>query len=576
MKFSKVILILVLFFTSSSFLYAFQGTSDTSNYTLNFNLGHSIVFYDNVTNSTHNSEQLITIKPYSTNYFTRAGNVFFDFAMSSYYSIPQFSILNLQDEANYNLTKLAINITGEFFKDIKTLNYSIDDIYFDLTDSVTGRVLDGQLDLKNYGNNNITFYFTDIYNIAGTYSLTINAILNLDSIINDTDADGINDSNDTIYGTTANINTDIFNLTLEVNSSTNISKIFTGVHNTTFKSNGSTIIEFNNNYSTNSINLSKVIIKQQTQVNQSKLLINGLTLQTNNTKIVYLNFTGNTTKYGSLCIKDEEIFSFTQISSDCNSSNEYYIKSIPYSDANYTITYVNISLNNLVKIQGLSHSGIEQVCTEDWSYTDWYCASGFLQRTASDANSCGTQASREEIIGAACSTPGGSSPSKKDDDPFVIYEPTKKENKTTTKTTTTNTPTTIEIPSTNDINANTQDNSLADNSDNTTQDLDSNSNQQNTNNDSFEISDYTNYIFAAIGFILLIGLILFIKNNLPQKHEQAPPPVQLSTFDRDYKVVKEYVQKYKAHYQSDEIYRELQKAGYSHEVINKVFDDEFN
>jgi len=103
-----------------------------------------------------------------------------------------------------------------------------------------------------------------------------------------------------------------------------------------------------------------------------------------------LKLSGNVTHYGSLCIKDSEIYSFDDITSTCSGNDEIYIYDITNYNLNGYSTIYDV-VNNTVAIAGLTHSGVAQTCTEEWDYSNWDVCSGSSQsRTAIDLNNCGT------------------------------------------------------------------------------------------------------------------------------------------------------------------------------------------
>ena len=111
-----------------------------------------------------------------------------------------------------------------------------------------------------------------------------------------------------------------------------------------------TIIEFEHNFSMENLNLFFFQIEEnKTEENKSYIIINGLELQDNITKTIYLNKTSNS---DYVCIKDEEISEISEISESCIGSNEYIIKCDGILNNNYSC----ILENNLYKIMGLKNS----------------------------------------------------------------------------------------------------------------------------------------------------------------------------------------------------------------------------
>jgi PGF-pre-PGF domain-containing protein len=147
---------------------------------------------------------------------------------------------------------------------------------------------------------------------------------------------------------------------------------------------------FNYNLTNSTLNLTEVIIITEDIENASKVIVSGLNLPDNTTKTVYFDLLGNKNIYGSLCVKDAELLSFSEFTSNCSGLNETYFLTIPSNSGGLSIKYTNSS-NTTVSISGLSHSGIIQICTESWDTSSWStCSESTQTRTVIDANNCGT------------------------------------------------------------------------------------------------------------------------------------------------------------------------------------------
>ncbi len=242
-------------------------------------------------------------------------------------------------------------------------------------------------------NNNTFTWQTTILN-SGEYYFNVTAsdgslnssILVYALIIDteDTDNDGINNTQDNLIGNINSIQTLVTNLTIYINSSDNVTKSFNQIEYVQLKRNNITLIEFSFNFS-NKLNLSNITFDTQTtNTTANYVLVKNLNLQSGTTK----NFT--LTKYvfttNALCIKDAEIDSINNISSACDQSGETRL-SCPGTSGQYTCTFNN----SVYKVTGLTHSGAKEICVESWSCNSWTACSGSSQsRTCTDANSCGT------------------------------------------------------------------------------------------------------------------------------------------------------------------------------------------
>ena len=402
MRFFKIILFTSLIFIFSfSNIFGFNGASSNYDVTTNIN---SIGGSSNLSNS------LIIGKGHSgTGTFVRFGND--NYNVSHLLTKPQISYLSLTNNSNINVSNLGIPIVMSFLENMQSVKYKRLDTNkeYELLTYPTSII--NQTLFSNYGINKFEFIITNKYGITNKFPLTINVSLKLNSFIGDFDGDGINDSRDMIRGNKTNIFTNIQNLDVEINKSRNLSRVFNKTLNVSFKNNNKTLIEFRNNFNMRNLDLTKLIIKEKKIINKSKFFLSGLNLTNGDTKTIYMDLLGDTQKYNSICIKDAEIYDFSEISNSCDENDETYIATIPSRVDSYSVSYTNSS-NTTVKITGLTHSGISQICTEDWSYSSWStCSGGTQTRTATDSNSCGTTNTRESLTQTCTSTSSGSSSS---------------------------------------------------------------------------------------------------------------------------------------------------------------------
>ncbi len=201
--------------------------------------------------------------------------------------------------------------------------------------------------------------FTD----ARTYTVTVT--------VNDSDGGGAsqqvtitvldkpNGANDTVTGNFSDIKTTVQNLGLRINNSLfNSSAAFVGANKLNFTDGNKTILEFNYNF-TNLTKFSFVNIKiNSTFINNTQtLIISGINLTSQGTtKTAYMNRTNTT--YNSVCIKDSEIASVTEMSSGCsNSADETQLP----CDGIATNSYTCALEDSFYKITGLRNSGIKQI-----------------------------------------------------------------------------------------------------------------------------------------------------------------------------------------------------------------------
>jgi len=241
-----------------------------------------------------------------------------------------------------------------------------------------------------------------------------------DACEDDLDSDGVSDSNDFIDGDVGKITAtsnsgDTIALTFKIDNSVNLNQSISGskaVALTTTTADPSTgltivepLIEFDHDFSSSTkLDLSNFSLKEESRVvngtSESSMVVSGISLASGETKTVYLDILLD--KNG-ICIKDQEILSINEISTDCTGSGEVKIGCDGTSQNGFTCTK-NSTLNKY-KIDGLSFSAMdEEICTESWSCTSYSsCSGGTQTRTCTDSNNCGTETSKPSES-QSCST----------------------------------------------------------------------------------------------------------------------------------------------------------------------------
>ncbi len=189
--------------------------------------------------------------------------------------------------------------------------------------------------------------------------------------VEDSDNDGVNDSEDSVTGNLSTVTIDnVSVLNITINGTTNFSTSYSGAQNVSIQDNGTVLVEFEFNFSLDNLSLSNITIKKNT--NGSAVVIAGVNLTAMNlTKTVYIS-NGSVTNY--ICIDDSDISSVSQISAGCNESDEFVVQCNGLLQYGYNCSYLNST--NRYKITGLNHSGVGQCQDSDGDgYGDW-CALG--------------------------------------------------------------------------------------------------------------------------------------------------------------------------------------------------------
>jgi len=230
----------------------------------------------------------------------------------------------------------------------------------------------------------------------------------------DSDDDGINDSVDTLIGDEDSVNTSTMNLTIFVDNSKNLSKLFNESRKIKLMDGNFTIAEFDFNFSRHKLNLKNFTINKQKENVIGSLIVRGLALPEGKTKTLYLDKINP--NLNGICIKENEISSINEISSNCDGTDEFKIECDSTLQSSYTCAY-NSTLNKY-KVEGLGHSGIVQfaytktasessstsasgssvsaggggnalACVSDWQCSEWsQCINDLKNRKCSDTNQC--------------------------------------------------------------------------------------------------------------------------------------------------------------------------------------------
>jgi hypothetical protein len=202
---------------------------------------------------------------------------------------------------------------------------------------------------------------------------------------------------------TSPINTSLNNVTIEINNSRLkmseeldiFSEPRSEIQKVEILQNNKTIIETEINFTEESFDWTKIILKKQ-EFNSSRgyVIINGL----NYTKNVTIDRLNNKSK--EVCVKDKEINSIGEISATCNLADEYLLECPGNLTINSTNLTCKIYLDKFV-VTGLKHSAViemsppEEPCIQNWTCTDWTdLAKECGYRECSDLNNCNNESTR--------------------------------------------------------------------------------------------------------------------------------------------------------------------------------------
>jgi len=278
------------------------------------------------------------------------------------FSVRVFDGKNFSNFANStNLTIMNSNPVLNSIPDI-TVNES-DLVDINISGNVAATDNDDDILVFNFSSPlNSSGKFQTSFTDARNYTVTVNVSdgdngFDVQKVIIEV-LDKVNGVNDTITGNITDIKTNVQNLQLKINGTNfNLDNITLGLNQVNFSDSGETIAIFDFNFSNSSkFNFIDIRINRTITNGAESLVINGIDLTSQNqVKTLFLNRTNAT--FNSVCVKDLEINSIDEISSDCSSSDETKLA----CDGIATNGFVCSLTGTTYKITGLSHSGIKQI-----------------------------------------------------------------------------------------------------------------------------------------------------------------------------------------------------------------------
>ena len=149
----------------------------------------------------------------------------------------------------------------------------------------------------------------------------------------DRDNDGVEDKQDTVIGDITEIDTNIPELAIAVGNrdiTDNYDVIGTppesqqSVQKIEVKERDKVLVEFDMDLSQKKLYLSSLVIKkQEPDADKGAIVVSGITLDEQETKIIYIDKIDSNSS--GVCIKDEEVLSISEISSDCKGQSEVFV-----------------------------------------------------------------------------------------------------------------------------------------------------------------------------------------------------------------------------------------------------------
>ncbi len=193
----------------------------------------------------------------------------------------------------------------------------------------------------NVGNHNLTVWVNDTVNNVNSSLIVFEILADLDNdgFLDDIDPLRYNETNVTKSGIT------LLNITVGGNRT---NETYSGSHVVKFYDENTLMINFSHNFSSNNLDLSKVTIDKT----DTSLIVN-LSGQLQGNKTLFIN----DNNFASLCVKDGEVSSISEVSSGCNEANETDLTNcLGGSLSSNGIECVDEG--NIIKISNLMYSAI--------------------------------------------------------------------------------------------------------------------------------------------------------------------------------------------------------------------------
>ncbi len=297
---------------------------------------------------------------------------------------PTISILS-PTNSTYNNSTIIFNVTTNENATVWfTMNNGTTNTTMFANSTRTGfNYTQNSLNDTNY---NFTVYANDSLGNTRTGSILFSVYTQ------DSDSDGILDTNDTLIGNESNINNNgLSNINITIGNQ-NTTGIFSDLREVLIRDGSTILINFSNNFSSTTLNLTKIFIQKTNEV----LIIN-FSDQNHSKKTVY--FDDNS--FSGLCIKDDIVSSSSDISTACTGSNELNFVLCIGNSTGFTSGGITcVDEGNRFIITNLTHSGIRGItasssssesassaasgsggsCTNSWDCTSWsFCTENNTQ-----------------------------------------------------------------------------------------------------------------------------------------------------------------------------------------------------
>ncbi len=305
---------------------------------------------------------------------------------SGFTGITAANITNASFGKNQNITCEIIAYDGEVNGTAVNTTTTIKNAgpYFLVVSNITANetdLINANISVVDPDNDPITFNYSSPLNAAGFWNTTtsdsgnytiqitasdgnITITTNITIVLQeaaDIDNDGIPDANDNLIGNSSSITTNSTVLAVEVNGTSMLNQSFSGSLFVNISNSSFPLATFFWNFSLSTLDLRNITLNIQPENStHGSTVVRGLSLL-NGTKTIYIGRIGAT--YSSVCIRDEEVYDATNISSGCNQQNETFVVCNGSQVGSYNCT---LSYNSTkYRITGLNHSAIKEQCKDN-------------------------------------------------------------------------------------------------------------------------------------------------------------------------------------------------------------------
>lgn len=274
------------------------------------------------------SEGVNTLRAYSNNSFSAITSLIRVFTTDTI--APNVSIISPQN-VSYNTTRVLLNVSS----DAENIWYNWNGTNISYSSS--------RYIYFSSGSMNLSVYVNDSMGNMNYTNVTFFCYL-------DEDFDEVRDGEDNLTGNVSNINMQgisIPNLTIDGNSSANS---FNGEAVVVLYDSVTPVVNFTHNFSSSNLNLSKITVVKT----ENSLIVNlSGQLQEDYNKTIYIE----DNNFVSLCVKDDDVSSVSEVSSGCNGENETLMTSC--LGGNYTANGIGcFDEGSVIRIENLRHSAV--------------------------------------------------------------------------------------------------------------------------------------------------------------------------------------------------------------------------